>query len=143
MNDANGYAVYFFPQALEALGDAIKPYLHGETATAHVVCNEIDTSGSLIEMTMRGSTNEGKPAVLELMVPVSMVRMIVSSQTDGMFGFGPRLPMEAGLPPIGPTAEPASAHPSALPEGGADVADSPAVTEPAALRADVAAKPSP
>ena len=27
MNDKNGYAVFFFPQALEALGDAIKPYL--------------------------------------------------------------------------------------------------------------------
>ena len=27
MNDANGYAVFFFPQALEALGEAIKPYL--------------------------------------------------------------------------------------------------------------------
>ena len=27
MNASEGYAVFFFPQALEALGDAIKPYL--------------------------------------------------------------------------------------------------------------------
>ena len=38
MNDANGYAVFFFPQALEALGDAIKPYLQGGKAGDHVLC---------------------------------------------------------------------------------------------------------
>lgn len=141
MNDANGYAVFFFPQALEALGDAIKPHLRGGSAGQHVLCHEIDTSGSLIEMTMRGTTDEGKSAVLELMVPVSMVRMIVSSQTDGRFGFGPRLPTEAALPPVGPTAEPATAQPAALPEGGADVA--PAVTGAGVSSADAAAKPSP
>jgi hypothetical protein len=138
MNDANGYAVFFFPQALEALGDAVKPYLQGGKAGEHVLCNEIDTSGSLIEMTMRGTTSDGKSLVLELMVPVSMVRMIVSSQSDGMFGFGPRL-AEAALPPVGPTAEPASAQPAAVPEGGTDVAP----TEPAVSPAAAAAKPSP
>lgn len=138
MNDANGYAVFFFPQALEALGDAIKPYLQGGKAGEHVLCNEIDTSGSLIEMTMRGTTNEGKTMVMELMVPVSMVRMIVSSQSDGMFGFGPRL-AEPALPPVGPTAEPATAQPAAVPEGGTDVAAKEAVASPA----DAAAKPSP
>jgi hypothetical protein len=138
MNDANGYAVFFFPQALEALGDAIKPYLQGGKVGEHVLCSEIDTSGSLIEMTMRGTTNEGKAMVLELMVPVSMVRMIVSSQTDGMFGFGPRL-AEAALPPVGPTAEPATAQPAAVPEGGAHAAARESVVSPA----DATAKPSP
>jgi hypothetical protein len=138
MNDANGYAVFFFPQALEALGDAIKPYLQGGKAGEHVLCNEIDTSGSLIEMTMRGTTNEGKTVVMELMVPVSMVRMIVSSQSDGMFGFGPRL-AEAVLPPIGPTAEPATAQTAAVPEGGVPSA----ARESVASSADAAAKPSP
>ena len=138
MNDANGYAVFFFPQALEALGEAIKPYLQGGKAGDHVLCNEIDTSGSLIEMTMRGTTNEGKTAVLELMVPVSMVRMIVSSQSDGMFGFGPRL-TGAALPPVGPTAAPATAQPAAVPEGGAHAV----ARESGVSPADAAAKPSP
>ena len=138
MNDANGYAVFFFPQALEALGDAIKPYLQGGKAGDHVLCNEIDTSGSLIEMTMRGTTNEGKTAVLELMVPVSMVRMIVSSQSDGMFGFGPRL-AGAALPPVGPTGAPATAQPAAVPEGGAHAV----AREFGVSPADAAAKPSP
>ena len=122
MNDPSGYAVFFFPQALEALGEAIKPYLQGEAGNEHVVCNEIDTGGALIEMTMRGTTSTGEPIALELMVPTSMVRMIVSSQVDGSFGFGPRdgaAPARV-LPPVGPTAAPAEAEAAAIPEGGAD-----------------------
>ena len=53
MNDSSGYAVFFFPQALEALGEAIKPYLQDGPAGAHVLCHEIDTGGALIEMTLR------------------------------------------------------------------------------------------
>ena len=83
MNESNGYAVFFFPQALEVLGDAIKPYLQDGPAGAHVLCNEIDTGGALIEMTLRGRTADGKELALELMVPSSMVRMMVSTHSDG------------------------------------------------------------
>jgi len=59
---------------------------------------------------------------LELMVPGSMVRMIVSSQSDGDFGFGPRAPQPspdaATLPAAGPTAEPAQAESDTVPDGG-------------------------
>lgn len=148
MNEANGYAVYFFPQALEALGDAIKPYLQDGVAGPHVLCNEIDTGGSLIEMTLRGTTADGKLVVLELMVPGSMVRMIVSSQSNGSFGFGPRLSVETipALPALGPTAQPATAQPASLPDGGAPaVAEAAAstVAEPAISTADKTAKPAP
>jgi hypothetical protein len=123
MNETNGYAVFFFPQALEALGDAIKPYLQDSPAGAHVLCREIDTGGALIEMSLEGITSEGAAVQLELMVPGSMVRMIVSSQSDGSFGFGPRMrvqqPPAPELPPAGPTAEPAQARPEAIPAGGA------------------------
>ena len=117
MNDANGYAVFFFPQALEALGEAIKPYLQESPAGPHVLCNAIDTGGSLIEMTLRGNTDEGKLVVLELMVPVSMVLMIVSTQSDGSFGFGPRLVIDplAVLPSAGPVVPPAKAPPAVAP----------------------------
>lgn len=144
MNDANGYAVFFFPQALEALGEAIKPYLQDGSAGPHVLCNEVDTSGSLIEMTLRGTTSESKLVVLELMVPVSMVRMIVSSQSDGMFGFGPRLTVEAipVLPVVGPTAEPATAQPAALPAGGADAVPAEAASATALSATDETAKPA-
>ncbi|WP_226470018.1 hypothetical protein [Luteimonas panaciterrae] len=91
MNDSNGYAVFFFPQALEALGEAIKPYLQDSPAGPHVVCNEIDTGGALIEMTLHGRSSEGRELALELMVPTGMVRMVVSTHSDGLFGFTPRM----------------------------------------------------
>ena len=90
MNDLNGYAVFFFPQALEALGDAIKPYLQESKAGPHLLCREIDTGGALIEMTLDGHTPHGQQVDLELMVPTSMVRMIVSARGEEAFGFGPR-----------------------------------------------------
>ena len=94
MNDKNGYAVFFFPQALEALGDAIKPYLQAGPGGEHVVCREIDTGGALIEMTLDGRTTRGEEIQLELMVPTSMVRMVVSARSDEAFGFGPRIAVE-------------------------------------------------
>jgi hypothetical protein len=143
MNESNGYAVFFFPQALEALGDAIKPYLQDGPMGPHVICNEIDTGGALLEMTIQGVTTEGKAVMLELMVPGSMVRMVVSSQSDATFGFGPRIPVPVmELPAVGPTAEPAQAAPEAVPSsrGG----ESPASTSSTAAPAvEEAAKPAP
>jgi len=91
MNESNGYAVFFFPQALEALGEAITPYLQEGPAGAHVLCNEIDTGGALLEMTLHGRDSQNRDVALELMVPTSMVRMIVSTRSDESFGFGPHV----------------------------------------------------
>ena len=91
MNESNGYAVFFFPQALEALGEAITPYLQEGPAGAHVLCNEIDTGGALVEMTLHGRDSQNRDVALELMVPTSMVRMIVSTRSDESFGFGPKV----------------------------------------------------
>ena len=96
MKGSSGYAVFFFPQALEALGDAIKPYLHDVDGDAHVLCREIDTAGALIEMTMAGQTPDGKEVSLDLLVPTGMVRMIVSSQQPERFGFRPHVPSLPG-----------------------------------------------
>lgn len=117
MTESSGYAVFFFPQAIESLGDAIKPYLQDGPGGQHVLCNEIDTGGSLIEMTLFGDNAEGKRVALELMVPSGMVRMIVSRQSDALFGFGPHAfdtPV-AALPAAGPTAPPAGAPSEAVP----------------------------
>jgi hypothetical protein len=142
MNESNGYAVFFFPQALEALGDAVKPYLQDGPMGPHVICNEIDTGGALLEMTIQGVTTEGKAVMLELMVPGSMVRMVVSSQSDASFGFGPRIPVPVTeLPPLGPTAEPAQASPDAVPSSNG--VESPANAPSVAPAAEEAAKPAP
>ena len=95
MNANVGYAVFFFPQALEALGEAIKPYLIDGPTGLHVLCREIDTGGALIEMTLDGQTADGRPMQIDLMVPQSMVRMVVSARDDGLFGFAPRAPQQA------------------------------------------------
>ena len=87
MNESPGFAVFFFPQALDALGEAIKPYLQDGPAGLHVPCREVDTGGAFIEMTLEGRTADGREVALELMVPGNMVRMIVSARSDGDFGF--------------------------------------------------------
>ena len=119
MNDTQGYAVFFFPQALEVLGDAIRPYLLDGPAGAHVLCKEIDTGGAFTEMTLEGRTADGQFLSLELMVPGSMVRMIVSAHGEGSFGFG------ASLPKPAPKAV-AKAAPAAAPSPAPAVPDAPA-----------------
>jgi len=99
MKGSSGYAVFFYPQALEALGDAIKPYLQDAgTGGAHLLCHEIDTAGAFVEMTMSGKTTQGQEATLDLLVPTGMVRMIVSSQQAESFGFRPHVSRADGNP---------------------------------------------
>lgn len=90
MEPTQGYAVFFFDAALEALGPAIVPFLKDGPAGRHVRCAEIDTGGSLVEMTLAPGTVEGQSTQTELLVPASMIRMIVSVRSDEAFGFGVR-----------------------------------------------------
>ena len=120
MNESAGYAVFFFAPALDALGEAIKPYLQDGPAGPHVSCREVDTAGAFIEMTLEGRTADGREVALELMVPGNMVRMIVSARSDEEFGFHNRARpvramLEPGLPPAAPappveTAAPATSE---------------------------------
>lgn len=87
-----GYAVFFFPQALQVLGDAIKPYLAPGLGESYLLCREIDTGGALVEMTLEGQSDDGKNVSIELLVPVSMIKMVVSARGDDLFGFVPRPP---------------------------------------------------
>lgn len=134
MNDPHGYFVFFHPQALEALGSPIKPYLLGEGDNQHILCREIDTGGQLVEMTLAGQTTDGRSMQIELMVPGSMIRMIVSAQGgDGQFGFQPRLGGVVAaqvLPPVGPTAAPAQAAPQSVPASSDEPQAPPTQTPP-------------
>lgn len=113
MDDTTGYAVFLFPQALEALGDAIKPYLLQGPGGSHVLCREIDTGGAFIEMALDGLDGEGKPVKLELMIPSAMVRMIVSVRSDELFGFFPRLATMVMQTAPAATGAPAATMPAA------------------------------
>ena len=120
MNELKGYAVFFKPDAVEALGEALKPYLLESPRGAYVQCEELDTGGAFVQMLIKRANREGNWTEVELMVPAGAIRMIVSCQSDGTFGFGPRetepAPL-ARLPPVGPTGEPAPAAPEAVPDG--------------------------
>lgn len=106
LDETQGYAVFLYPQALEALGAAIRPYMQDGPSGPHVLCNAIDTGGALIEMTIEGRTPDGHPIAVELMIPANMVRMIVSARSDGVFGFGPRVaaPTDHDTSSLPPTA---------------------------------------
>jgi hypothetical protein len=120
MNESEGYVVYFFPQALEALGDAIKPYLREGPGGEHVLCHEIDTAGSLIEMTIEAQTQDGRTVAVEVMIPQSRVKMIVSARSEASFGFSPRVaPALMALPPVAGNAPPADAPTQAVPASDA------------------------
>lgn len=89
MPEQRTYAVYFHPQAIEVLGEAIKPYLTESAEGKHVLCHEIDTSGPFCEMTLVKADEKGKPVECEVMIPSAMIRLVISitgSETD--FGFG-------------------------------------------------------
>ena len=89
MSEQRTYAVYFHPQALEVLGEAIKPYLTESAEGAHVLCHEIDTSGSFCEMTLVHANEKGQPVESEVMIPSGMVRLVISvSSAATDFGFG-------------------------------------------------------
>ena len=87
MPDLTLYAVFFHPAALEALGEAIKPYLSDGPYGPHVVCREVDSGGAFFEMTIEGRDSEGRLIEVEVMVPSAMVRMVLSTHSDGLFGF--------------------------------------------------------
>lgn len=117
----SGYAVFLFEQAFEALGEAIKPYVQDGPAGPHVPCVGVDTGGSFVELTLRAKDDAGGEVETELMIPMQMVRMIVSTHSDAAFGFAAvdrdaRLP---SLPVVGPDA-PAPREPStSMPHGEA------------------------
>lgn len=118
MSEFNGYAVFFFPNAIEALGEAIAPYLQDSPGGPHILCRDIDVGGALAQLTLEGRTTDGRELDLELMFPTNMVRMIVSARSDPAFGFGPRTavaPAQQQAPVIDDEA-PGPAHP---PEGTA------------------------
>jgi hypothetical protein len=107
MSDTSGYAVFLFPQALDALGDAVKPYLQAGPAGPFVPCKEVDTGGAFIEMTLEGHGPDGRTVALELMVPGNMVRMIVSAHSDSEFGFYDRKRVPAVEPGMAQASAPA------------------------------------
>jgi hypothetical protein len=88
MPDETQYAVYLHANALEALGEAIKPYLSQGANGPHIVCTELDTGGALCEMCVEFKNAEGALVKSEVMVPIGMIRLVLSiGGIEDRFGF--------------------------------------------------------
>ncbi|MEO5560478.1 MAG: hypothetical protein ABIO49_11335 [Dokdonella sp.] len=87
MTEPMNYAVFLFPQAIEALGEPIKPYLREGPGGAHIVCAEIDASGAFFGMTLAGKGPSSESLELEIMVPTSMVKLVMSMHGEHDIGF--------------------------------------------------------
>jgi len=134
MSDFNGYAVFLFPNAIEALGDAIKPYLQDSPGGPHILCVDVDLGGALTQLTLEGRTTDGRHLDLELMFPTNMVRMVISARTDPAFGFGPRTAVApaAAEPPVVDDEAPGPAHVSESRDGAGKASKrAPAAKRPA------------
>ena len=91
MSDKPMYAVFLHPQAVETLGEAIKPYLTETAGGPHLICAELDTGGALCEMLLHGKDANGAAVEVELMLPLGMIMLVVSVRNNGAaFGFRAR-----------------------------------------------------
>lgn len=88
--EAGGYAVFLFPQAIEALGEAIKPFLFDSPMGSHIPCRELDTGGNLVQLRVQARGSDGQEREMTLLIPGSMIRLVVSRTTSPQFGFAPR-----------------------------------------------------
>jgi hypothetical protein len=105
MNDATNYAVFLFPQAIDTLGEVIKPYLTDVPAVgAHIVCSRVDPVGPFFTLTVQGHNAEGKVIEAELMMPSGFIRLIVSLHSEHGFGFGAREKAASAPAPNAPSA---------------------------------------
>jgi len=85
--ESTSYAVFLFPQAIETLGDVIKPYITEAPVGPHIVCSEVDASGAFFQLTVPGQDQQGNKIDAELMLPNQCIKLIVSIHNDRGFGF--------------------------------------------------------
>ena len=89
MSEQRTYKVYFHPQSLDVLGEALKPFLVESAEGQHLLCKEIDTTGAFCELTLAGSDSKGQPLDVEVIIPSGMIRLVISASVNDVdFGFG-------------------------------------------------------
>ena len=93
--DHSFYAVLLFPQAVETLGTAIASHIRSGDFGPHIVCKQISATGPFFEMTFDGEDKDGKSVEIEVMIPHTFIRMVLSVRGDGGFGFQRTVPAPA------------------------------------------------
>lgn len=81
------YAVLLFKEALEALGEAIKPFLRTGQFGDFIPCNSVDTNGPLCTLVVDTRVDGPTEMTVELQIPYPMIKLIVGSETEGHAGF--------------------------------------------------------
>jgi hypothetical protein len=87
MNETRFFAVFLHPQALEVLGETVKPYLRAGPPDVHLLVNEVDTSGPYLNCWLPGQDPQGKEIEIELLIPHGFVRLVMSVRSEQEFGF--------------------------------------------------------
>lgn len=94
------YSVYLVDKAADALGPIVAPFLKKDDSGDHFIASEVDTGGSFCELTLHGQSAEGTPLNVEIMIPMGMIRLIISDTLQERIGFQAREPAKipvAGL----------------------------------------------
>lgn len=87
MVEAQYYAVFLFPQALESVGSAIEAYLRPGPPDTHLIAKQIDAGGPLFGMILPAHGPQGQIIEIEIMVPHNFVRLVMSVRDEQAFGF--------------------------------------------------------
>ncbi|MBK8725895.1 MAG: hypothetical protein IPL96_07510 [Holophagaceae bacterium] len=81
------YAVLLFKEALEALGEAIKPFLRSGQFGDFIPCQSVDTNGPLCTLVVDTRSEGSTDMTVELQIPYPMIKLIVGSEVEGHAGF--------------------------------------------------------
>lgn len=84
------YAVYLLDSAAEALGPVGAPFIQKDASGPHIVAAEVDTGGALCELTLHGKDAKGVDMTVEMMIPLGMIKMILTIVAPESIGFQPR-----------------------------------------------------
>ncbi len=81
------YAVMLFKEAVEALGEAIKPFQRTGQFGDFIPCLSVDTNGPLCTLVVDNRSEGANELTVELQIPYPMIKLIVGSEVEGHAGF--------------------------------------------------------
>jgi hypothetical protein len=88
MPNKHTYAVLLFKEAIEALGEAIKPFLRSGQFGDFIPCQSVETHGPLCTLVIDTRSEGATDLTVELQIPYPMIKLIVGTESEGHAGFG-------------------------------------------------------
>jgi hypothetical protein len=81
------YSVLLFAEAIEVLGDAIKPFLRTGQFGDFIPCQAVETHGPLCTLVVDTRSEGATDLTVELQLPYPMIKLIVGTEAEGHAGF--------------------------------------------------------